>query len=97
MNSFIEQFYYGNLDPQTRTLQNGSHEAALLEKLCDIEDKLDELLVGDDKALFRRYADIYSELLSISACDGFVNGFRLGARFAVDTFVNKDAPFGEME
>lgn len=97
MNCFIEQFYYGNLDPQTRTLRNGSHEAALLQRLCDLEDKLDDLLTGDDNTIFRRYVDTYSELLSISACDGFVNGFRLGARFAVDAFVNEDAPFGEME
>lgn len=97
MNSFIEQFYYGNLDPQTRALKKGSHEAALLKKLCDPEEKLDGLLEGDDKALFRRYVDIYGELLSISACGSFVNGFRLGARFAVDAFVNEDTPFGEME
>lgn len=97
MNRFIEQFYYGNLDPQTRTLRKGSHEAALLKKLCDIEEKLDGSLVGDNNALFRRYVDIYGELLSLSTCDGFVNGFRLGARFAVDTFVNKDALFGEIE
>ena len=60
MNGFIEQFYYGNLDPQTRTLRNGSHEAALLQRLCDLEDKLDGLLTGDDNALFRRYVDTYS-------------------------------------
>lgn len=97
MNSFIEQFYYGNLDPQSRTLQKGSHEAALLKKLYDIEEKLDGLLVGDEKTFFRRYVNIYGELLSLSACDGFVNGFRLGARFAVNAFANKDAPFGDME
>jgi len=43
--------------------------------------------------MFKRYVEAYAELMSTSELDAFIVGFRLGARFVVDTFMSDEAPF----
>ena len=43
-----------------------------------------------EKDLFSEYVNAYNEFLAFSIADGFISGFRLGARFTYDTFVESD-------
>ena len=87
MSGFIEEFYYGNIDPQEccSELKN-----ELKKKLCVLTEKEEELnsrLIGEEKDLFVNYISAYNDFLTVSIADSFISGFRLGAKFAHDTFV----------
>ena len=89
--SFIEELFYGNLDPQSRSphaVRQISRSAASLDKL---EDILTERLQGEDKRLFLAFVDAYDAFLGIADLESFTSGFRLGAAFTYDTFVEKNS------
>lgn len=55
-----------------------------------LEEKLTERLQGEDKELFLDFCNACSESMGDAQVEYFVMGFRLGARFAVDTFCEEN-------
>lgn len=93
MTNFLEELYYGNVDPQRRGYTKHSHIVKVSDSINGLEEKLTERLQGEDKNLFLDFCNAYSELLGDAEVDTFVVGFRTGARFAYDTFCTEDEPF----
>ena len=93
MPRFIEQFYYGNIEPQERSTKMNKSVQKQLEIMMKCEDLLTEALTDEKKQCFLDYVDAWHEWGSESNLDSFIMGFRLGAGFAYDTFVSTDAPF----
>ena len=87
MSNIIEELFYGNLDPQELTTEITPRLKKKLSKLVKKEEELMAMLPEKEKELFSNYVSAYNEFSSISISDGFVSGFRFGARFAYDTFV----------
>ena len=87
MSSIIEELFYGNLEPQELTTELTPRLKKKLSELVKKEEKLTSKLSEEEKELFANYVSAYNEFSSISISDGFVSGFRFGARFAYDTFV----------
>ena len=87
MKSFIEEFYYGNIEPQELSSEYGSTLKKKLNSLVKNEDEFKEKLSEEEKKLFQEYTNSYSEFLSMSIADSFTSGFRLGAKFTYDVFV----------
>lgn len=87
--SFIEEFYYGNIDAQLYNSEFGTELKKKLNDLTELEKQIAGLLSGKEKELFLNYTDKYIEFTSSSLVDAFTSGFRLGAEFTLDTFVNK--------
>ena len=56
----------------------------------ELEDALTERLQGEDKRLFLKFVDAYDEFLGSADLESFTCGFRLGAAFTYDTFVEKE-------
>lgn len=76
MPIFIEELYYGNIEPQ--------------ELNSELSSRLKNKQSEEDKKLFIDYANTYNEFLSLSNSDSFISGFRLGAKFTYDTFVTTE-------
>ena len=93
MSGFIEDFYYGNIDPQARGVKRNSHIQKQMELLSTNEELLTDKLTGTEKKLFLDFVNASSEVLGANSVDSFVLGFRLGARFMYDSFLSDDAPF----
>ena len=93
MRHFIEQFYYGNIDPQERSTKMNKSAQKQLEIMVNSEETLSKTLTEELKKLFLDYVDAWHEVNSESNLDSFIIGFRLGAAFTYDTFVSTDAPF----
>lgn len=91
--NIIEELYYGNIDPQNHGYCPKSPVKKASDSLNDLEEKLTEQLAGDNKELFLRFCNVYAEFMGESELDTFITGFRLGARFMMDTFLSDDAPF----
>ena len=93
MTNFIEEFYYGNIDPQARSFEQNKKVQRDMQMLNESEDFLKNKLSGDEKKRFLQYVDAWASVNGESTLDSFITGFRLGAQFAFDTFVTSKAPY----
>ena len=93
MTNFLEELYYGNIDPQARGYRQGSHNLKVSQSIHELEEKLTERLNGEDKALFLDFCNAYGELMGGSGLYSVLVGFRLGAKMIFDTFCSYDATF----
>lgn len=96
MANFIEELFYNNINPQARMVRNGSNLQKQLGLLSDYEEQLTRMLKDDERKLFLPFANAVSEVQAESQLDRFMVGFRLGARFVFDTFINDTAPYCEL-
>jgi hypothetical protein len=88
--SFIEDLFYGDLDPQSRPRRSPRRVSRAVASLDELEDTLTARLQGEDKRLFLKFVDAYDEFLGDADLESFTCGFRLGAAFAYDTFVEEE-------
>jgi len=88
VSDFIEDFYYGNIEPQEISTELRTELKKKLDSLSRAEEQLASKLTDEEKELFIKYASQSSEFLCVSNADSFIAGFRLGARFTYDTFIN---------
>jgi len=95
MNSFIEEFYYGNIDPQARSFEQNEKVKHDMQTITDNEDFLTDKLTGEEKKRFLQYVNAWTSVNGESTLDSFITGFRLGAQFAFDTFVASKAPYAD--
>jgi hypothetical protein len=96
MFKFIEEFYYGNLDPQARSTKENKTFQKQMEVLMLNEDYLTENLSGDSEKKFLVFCNAWGVVNGESNLDSFIVGFRLGAHFTYDTFLNDEAPFKDL-
>ena len=96
MANFIEELYYGNIDPQTRGIKDNKEVQKQMEILMRNEKFLTEALTGENLRKFLDYVDAWGLVNGESTLDSFILGFRLGASFTYDTFVSDETPFKEV-
>ena len=87
MAGFIEDFYYGNIDPQARSARTDTAVRKEMQRLSDYEEEMTNQLIGEEKRKFLAYVNGEGNL------DSFIVGFRLGAAFMQDTFLSNKAPY----
>lgn len=87
MSSIIEDFYYGNIEPQEVNSELTPKLKGKLSNLAENEEQLSARLIGEEKELFQICVSAYIEFSTTSNTASFISGFRLGARFTYDTFV----------
>lgn len=96
MSKFIEEFYYGNIDPQARSTKQNNTVQKQMEVLMLNEEFLTEALTGENQKKFLDFVNAWSIVNGESNLDSFIMGFRLGANFTYDTFVSTEAPFKDL-
>ena len=96
MGNFIEEFYYGNLDPQARSTKHNKAVQKQMEILMLNEAYLTEKLSGESKKKFLDFVNAWGVVNGESNLDSFIMGFRLGANFTYDTFVSTESPFQDL-
>ena len=89
MSNIIEEFYYGNIEPQELSTEITPKLKKKLSSLVKKEEELTAMLPEKEKELFAKYVLAYNEFSSIGNSDSFITGFRLGARFIYDTFITE--------
>ena len=87
MSTFIEEFYYGNIEPQEVNSELTPKLKKKLSNLAEKEEQLTARLNGEDRKLFQNYVSAYIEFSTTSNADSFISGFRLGAKFTYETFI----------
>ncbi len=89
MSTIIEDCYYGNIELQELNSEITPKLKKKLSQLTEKEEQLTARLNGEEKELFLNYASAYNEFTSISNSDSFISGFRLGAKFIYDIFIER--------
>ena len=89
MSNIIEEFYYGNIEPQELSTEITPKLKKKLSSLVKKEEELTAMLPEKEKELFAKYVLAYNEFSSIGNSDSFISGFRLGARLTYDTFITE--------
>ena len=95
MTNFIEEFYYGNIEPRARSFEQKKKVQRNMQILTDNEDFLADKLSGEEKKRFLQYVDAWAAVNGESTLGSFITGFRLGAQFTFDTFVTSKAPYAD--
>lgn len=93
MARFIEEFYYGNIEPQARSTKQNKTVQKQTEILMKNEELLTNALTDELKKWFLDYTNAWSIVNGESTLDSFITGFRLGANFAYEAFVSTESPF----
>lgn len=96
MGKFIEEFYYGNLNPQARSMEQNKMVQKEMTVLTKTEELLTNALNDEQKKWFLDFANAWSVVNGESNLDSFMMGFRLGANFTYDTFVATNTPFQDL-
>lgn len=89
----LEEFWYGNIQPNEKAIPLNSRHAKLLNLVVQNEDALIPLLSEGARELFGKFKDAQDELSSMNECDAFMLGFRLGGRFMLEVMEEMDVPF----
>lgn len=84
--SFIENFYYGNIEPQMRNIKQNSDFQKDFSRLGEIEIELKTKLTDIEKKLFLEYVDLWGIIVGDLDFDSYKAGFKHGANFALDAF-----------
>jgi hypothetical protein len=96
MARFIEEFYYGNIDPQARSTRQNKTVQKEMAVLTKTEELLTNALKDEPLKWFLDFANAWSIVNGESNLDSFIMGFRLGANFAYDALISTEAPFEDL-
>lgn len=94
--NFLESFFFGNVDPQSRVVNPGSRADKLRIYVTDHLPEIENALPNEQRGLLDKIFNAQGELDTITELDSFIVGFRLGAAFTYDTFVNTDTPYRDL-
>jgi len=84
MKSILHEFYYGNINPNERPTIQSPECKQYLKIVAESEEKLLKLLDGIEKELFQTFSDAQGKRSSLSIANGFVEGFCVGMKIAID-------------
>ena len=96
MKNFIEEFYYGNIEPQARSTKQNKAVQKQMEILLTNENFLTTVLSDENKKRFLDYVNAWGSVNGESNVDSFIMGFRLGAKLMLDTFITSETPFEDL-
>ena len=84
--NFIEELYYGNINPNEKRFDRDTQYAKALERFCKNKDKLTESLEGDNLKLFNELVNASDEVIACTRTENFKMGFILGVQLMADCF-----------
>lgn len=89
-NNFLEEFYHGNIAPQSQSMSKDKEFKNAWNTVVKNEEILSKLLSDEELRIFREYVSAYGRAFSLNDKESFIRGFKIGARLIFDTFANVD-------
>lgn len=84
----LENFYFGNINPSD--YQQSAEVRKKLSIMTKYMEKLSSLLEKDQqKEKLEQFADRQTELIALSERDAYIEGFKLGIKFATEIYTEK--------
>ena len=80
----LSELWYGNIDPQGRSIPRNSEYKKLLTKICEYEEQFRGIFSPEQQTEFEDYENATISVTAICEEAAFVYGFRLGARMMME-------------
>ncbi len=101
MKSIIEELYYGNINPCDKQYDQSSEYGKLTNTASKSEEQLvryfDSNNFDEQEMILKRLINAQGSMAEIAALERFSEGFRLGARFAIEILLsNEDRIFKDI-
>ena len=85
MKETIEELWHGNIIPQEDSRSNSPEMKELLSYMARHHEDLEKSFTDEQKEIFEKFHDCWSEYASLSECAIFCYAFKLGMRIAIET------------
>ena len=86
----LEDLWLGKISPHERKLPPNSEQRELINLILQQEETLFSMLSEKAKETYDKLLEYQSELSSLTDCETFISGFRLGAKIMLEVMVNSD-------
>lgn len=84
MKKMIDELWYGNVCPQDDARNNTEEMKELMEYIVRHQEELTATLTDEQKAIFEKFDDCWSEYSSKAEKATFSYAFKLGARIVLE-------------
>ena len=84
MISMIQELWHGNVIPQEDARTNSKEMKELLGYMSRHHEDLEKSLTDEQKEIFEKFHDCWSEYMSLGEAAIFGYAFKLGARLAIE-------------
>ena len=85
MESIIKELWHGNIIPQEDSRTNSKEMKELLGYMARHHEDLEKTFSEEQKEIFEKFRDCWSEYTSLSEAEIFSYAFKLGMRIAIET------------
>ena len=86
----IRELFYGNIHPYERDIPKDSESDRLNKLIIRHDATIKATLNGQEVETLEKLKDALTEQSSLSECEGFVNGVRLGAKLMAEVLCGAD-------
>ena len=90
MRSILEEFFYGNICPNTDCRSTDKETKQLMGYIADHHDNLLSTLNEQQKEILEKFDDCYNELIDINEREIFLYAFKLGAKLMLAVIGEKE-------
>ena len=85
MKNTIKELWHGNIIPQEDSRTNSPQMKELLGYMARHHENLEKTFTDEQKEIFEKFHDCWSEYVSLAEAAIFEYAFRLGARLVMET------------
>ena len=85
MNNTIKELWHGNICPQTDSRNNSPEMKQLMEYMARHHDDLLKTMTDEQKVIFEKFDDRWSEYASLAESAIFEYASKLGMNLAIET------------
>ena len=84
MDNIIKELWHGNIVPQEDSRINSKEMKELLSYMAKHHEDLEKTLSEDQKEIFEKFYDCWSEYVSLAEAAIFEYAFKLGAKLVYE-------------
>ena len=88
MKSMIKELWHGNINPQEDSRNNSTEMKELMEYMARHHDDLLKTMTDEQKEIFEKFHDCWSEYMSLAEAAIFEYAFKLGMNLAIESLNN---------
>ena len=88
--NILEDFWYGNINPQEQSKDNNRAIKELLNLMGRNRDRLCETMTDEQREVLEKYDDCVNEIYGLIEVEIFSYAFRLGGRLMLATVLGED-------
>ena len=87
--NIIKELWHGNIAPQDDSRNNSPEMKELMEYMARHHDELLKTMTDEQKKIFEKFDDCWSEYMSLAEAAIFEYAFKLGMRIATEVLTTK--------